>query len=443
MDQVLRVYGTVLSDEISLLFCAVILGWLAISTAMLLVPHVARRAVPAGIISLTSSGLATLGLLGTFTGILIGLLDFDITRVDESVPHLLAGLKIAFTTSIVGMTAALVFRILLAIAPRPVTGSSVTPAHIHEALVQISEGQEKSSAALAQEVTALRQIVQTGQDRSIEEFRSFSDTMTDNNQRAIVTALEKIVHDFNSNLTTQFGQNFAKLNEAVFALVEWQDKYRTHVDMMEQRHSESAAALAKIELSLGMIRSHSERIPQAIAPLGPVLKHMSAHGAQLQEQLTAYADIRDKAIEAFPIIEDNLDKLTQHLERAIQSAVMRSQDALETSATSQGQVLTSMENYLSTTEDAHKKFTGELDKALGQISTRAEEEFTRHRALMETSAKEAQKAIAESWAQSHRAMTEVSSRLDSSAQKDFQKTLQLVEKSLVEICKKLGVEGDL
>jgi len=40
-------------------------------------------------------------------------------------------------------------------------------------------------------------------------------------------------------------------------------------------------------------------------------------------------------------------------------------------------------------------------------------------------------------------MTEVSSRLDSSAQKDFQKTLQLVEKSLVEICKKLGVEGDL
>ena len=47
--------------------------------------------------------LSTLGVLGTFGGITIGLIFFDTADLDESIPLLLSGLKTAFFTSIAGM----------------------------------------------------------------------------------------------------------------------------------------------------------------------------------------------------------------------------------------------------------------------------------------------------------------------------------------------------
>ena len=47
--------------------------------------------------------ISTLGVLGTFLGITIGLLDFDTKNLDHSIPLLLDGLKTAFFTSLAGM----------------------------------------------------------------------------------------------------------------------------------------------------------------------------------------------------------------------------------------------------------------------------------------------------------------------------------------------------
>lgn len=45
----------------------------------------------------------TIGVLGTFTGISLGLYNFEPSNIDESIPELLTGLKTAFYTSIVGI----------------------------------------------------------------------------------------------------------------------------------------------------------------------------------------------------------------------------------------------------------------------------------------------------------------------------------------------------
>jgi len=47
--------------------------------------------------------LSSLGILGTFTGIAIGLFAFDVNNIDQSVPKLLEGLKLAFISSITGI----------------------------------------------------------------------------------------------------------------------------------------------------------------------------------------------------------------------------------------------------------------------------------------------------------------------------------------------------
>ena len=51
----------------------------------------------------------SLGVLGTFSGILFGLLGFDVSHLDKSIPILLGGMKTAFITSVVGLLSSLVF----------------------------------------------------------------------------------------------------------------------------------------------------------------------------------------------------------------------------------------------------------------------------------------------------------------------------------------------
>lgn len=51
----------------------------------------------------------TIGVLGTFIGIYLGLQDFDTRNIDDSIPTLLDGLKSAFTTSIIGITLSILF----------------------------------------------------------------------------------------------------------------------------------------------------------------------------------------------------------------------------------------------------------------------------------------------------------------------------------------------
>ena len=59
--------------------------------------------------------LTSLGILGTFAGIVVGLLAFDPKHIDASIEHLLTGLKTAFMTSLAGISAAILYRMTSAL----------------------------------------------------------------------------------------------------------------------------------------------------------------------------------------------------------------------------------------------------------------------------------------------------------------------------------------
>ncbi|MCZ0931619.1 MAG: MotA/TolQ/ExbB proton channel family protein [Oligoflexia bacterium] len=64
------------------------------------------------VLSIKPSLLTTIGILGTFVGVYIGLDNFNIANIDASIPDLLRGLKVAFTTSIVGIVAAILLKMI-------------------------------------------------------------------------------------------------------------------------------------------------------------------------------------------------------------------------------------------------------------------------------------------------------------------------------------------
>jgi biopolymer transport protein ExbB/TolQ len=51
----------------------------------------------------------TIGILGTFIGIAVGLWSFDVNNIETSIPALLQGLKTAFIASIFGIILSIIF----------------------------------------------------------------------------------------------------------------------------------------------------------------------------------------------------------------------------------------------------------------------------------------------------------------------------------------------
>jgi len=129
--------------------------------------------------------IVSLGVLGTFIGIALGLYKFNVTDLATSMPLLLEGLKTAFITSGFGMF----FSIIISIN-RPIKDSS-------------------------------------------------SQTLE---------ALELVVKDFNTNLTQQFGDNFKLLNESVKSMIEWQNGYKNQITQNEKSLNNIFNQLKEIEL---------------------------------------------------------------------------------------------------------------------------------------------------------------------------------------------------
>lgn len=79
--------------------------------------------------------LTSLGILGTFTGIVIGLFEFNISDIDSSISLLLDGLKTAFITSILGITLSLILKLFSqCYRSKYDKEKDITMEHLHDAL---------------------------------------------------------------------------------------------------------------------------------------------------------------------------------------------------------------------------------------------------------------------------------------------------------------------
>ena len=74
---------------------------------ILLIPLIFWNKIPTSRLSNIST---TLGIIGTFTGILVGLFNFNPNDLENSVPNLLEGLQTAFITSVTGISFGLLIR---------------------------------------------------------------------------------------------------------------------------------------------------------------------------------------------------------------------------------------------------------------------------------------------------------------------------------------------
>ncbi len=282
--------------------------------------------------------MGALGILGTFVGIIIGLLNFDTNNIDSSIPILLGGLKTAFITSIVGMFFAILFNALNAFyftgkrLRDTVAPENVTPEHIHHELKQQNNLLEKIMLGMngSEEGSIVGQLklmrhenndntraqriyYEEFSNRLWQQLNDFSEMMAKGATAQIINALEKVIIDFNNNLTEQFGENFKALDASVKKLVDWQENYKTQIETMSEQYQQSVDSLVETRGAVAGIWHECKEIPLAMIELRDVIQVNQHQITELSRHLDAFVNLRDKASEAVPLIHNQLEQVGEML----------------------------------------------------------------------------------------------------------------------------------
>ena len=341
LDQVGRMLFALWSNDFSRLFSIIIAVYFVFALLLINSTNTKIRVL----VSSAPGALTSLGILGTFTGIFIGLLDFDIRTINRSVPLLLEGLKVAFGTSILGLLAAVSFRLISPVITRESVGREDASAKdIVDQLVQLDTSINKATEAnsagfedirnaltddkdssivgqlqrLRTNVGDLESTTRHGFEAQIKEFKDFAKHMSEAFSKAIIEELQAVIREFNETLSEQFGENFKQLNEAVGRLVDWQDEYRQQMSELKialdnavEGIKESQKALSDIEVSVSKLPDHLTKMEQTNSVLNSQLE-------KIEESLGGFAEMRDKAINAFPEIEKNINDITTNLSATLE-----------------------------------------------------------------------------------------------------------------------------
>ncbi len=355
--------------------------------------------------SSTTNILTSLGILGTFAGIVVGLMEFNPSDIDGSIESLLGGLKTAFLTSLVGMASSIIYKAILGMVPERVQDADIIvgPEQIYyvmseqlkasNELLSAIKGDEDSS--LTSQIKNLRVDINDGSkaiDKRLEQasenhtqFQShlwqkmdeFGDLLSRSATEQVINALKEVIVEFNDKLTEQFGENFKRLDESVKKLVDWQENYRVQLEDMATKYQLGVDAISSTEKSVASINERAESIPLTMEKLHQVMELGHGQVTELEHRLGAFKDLRDKAVEAMPQIKEQMDNTMSVIGDSVKAAsthyesmLVESQRIIDNFSSTANQSVETMRTNL---EDGANKVSNELETRAVEIGGRLAE----------------------------------------------------------------------
>jgi chromosome segregation ATPase len=302
--------------------------------ALALTATLTRRA--AAFQQTTPTLLTTLGILGTFLGIAIGLLDFDSSRIESSIPLLLEGLKLAFITSIVGILLSTALRLVQVLkrdgatsatgrANAAATLDTSDPAMLFKLQIQLTDAQLTATRQLGEQLVRMdARLIQTLEQQhsaQLAAFRDFAGQLSELGSRQLMAALESVIRDFNDKLGAQFGENFRHLDASIGKLLDWQAQYREHMEALGAQLDLAIVGVERSQTSLQTLTQQAGQITTQVEDQQSTMQALKRETLELESMLGGVAELRERAKEAFPAIDQRLRTMLETIEGAVLSGL--------------------------------------------------------------------------------------------------------------------------
>ena len=341
--------------------------------------------------------LTSTGIFGTFLGVALGLLHFDTSDIQASVPSLIEGLRTAFWTSIAGLLGALAvkFRHLLVSlkqqrardkAEQEQTYATATIEDLAMLLGQIRDSLGAGEGNIIQAAIAAQHLDQNQRLEQLSDSMGiFQEQMVEANTRALVTAIEQVMSDFNTQINTQYGDNFKELNEAVGNMLTWQQTYKQELQELLRTQQSNGELLDKASSAYEKMIGHTEVFQQVSDSLGGMLSALQGQSAGLDQYLSQLAQVASKATEGLPSLEGRIDSLTSNLARSINDSQQRVSELLINSAAemkaTSAEINAGMSASLVTSQnnlqDRFEQMLASTEKQVARLDDAMEDELTK------------------------------------------------------------------
>jgi biopolymer transport protein ExbB/TolQ len=310
--------------------------------------------------ALAPSAVISLGIFGTFLGIFLGLINFDTSDINSSIPSLLEGLKTAFITSLFGMFFSILLRyiyghyekkdiskdkaksddpvVLLRNISGGVSTLSNTVTAMGEMIIKCFQSDEEYS--LVSQLKLIRTDMGDLKREIIKSLNEFGEKVAELGTEAMIEALRNVIEQFNARLNDLVGEEFKQLKDAMIKLNEWQEYHRKSIDEMQANLSayldnvkESTLLLERAASSMNYASEHLDSIDGSLSTISVSAEDIENHieqlksqNAQLQEFINSIMIIGEEAKTVLPSLEKHIKAFTSDLEQATQEAKVKIQD---------------------------------------------------------------------------------------------------------------------
>ena len=260
---------------------------------------------------------STIGVLGTFVGISIGLWEFNPNDITSSVPLLLSGMKIAFATSIIGMSASIFMKY---IALKKEDEEDIEDI-IELFNTMINESRNVNTTLIENQ-------------KNTEKVLNKVSEIWASHQENLTVQLKKEILNLNNNTTSKqeeligefkkLGECFTLLNSGVSDLLIWQKNYKETIEITTKELETVIQTMHDIDNSIQVISKNSSLIKENNQNLSEVLKEINKTQNVLIESNKSIIDISNTAKESIPKINEhfiNIDNRTKESTTYLQTLI--------------------------------------------------------------------------------------------------------------------------
>jgi hypothetical protein len=299
--------------------------------------------------------LTSLGILGTFTGIVIGLFDFNIEHIDSSIALLLDGLKTAFITSILGISLSLILKLFMQIyQPARYATADITMEDLHnamhsqvmatESLASTMMDNQNEFLATQQQLTDVarehqhafvenqRQLAAenreielknqqdflSNQEAYLEKLDSSVARFAQEGVRSLVSEMHAVVKDFNHHVQTEFGENFQQFGEHLDlfsnTITSLGNEFGEHEERMQywtEHCDANVISLVRVRNELEDVGGLLSKVPEFVGSFGGVMEQSQQQLSTINELLHNYGNISQRINDILPDMGDKLTTFTQ------------------------------------------------------------------------------------------------------------------------------------
>ncbi|WP_011608607.1 MotA/TolQ/ExbB proton channel family protein [Histophilus somni] len=250
--------------------------------------------------------LTSVGILGTFTGIVAGLLNFDIHQIDNSISSLLEGMKTAFFTSVIGVALSILLKIIYTLVGK-VKNEKKRDVDIEEiaaAICRQAEENEKQSASLLL-LTDWSKDQAITQNGALTALQSIARTLGSEAESSLLGQIKLLRADFNDafkELKNQKIQAIGFLQKMTEQSEENQVQFTKFEEKLSQRLHDFAQILSKsatetviealrqviVEFNQNLMEQFGENFKELNRAVKDLVQWQENYKTQLNEMIVLY-----------------------------------------------------------------------------------------------------------------------------------------------------------